>query len=536
MLKVLAARSLCRELRAKGGLDSIEPFAQSLRDLYGAACVAIARDADHHPLELAVPSSLLTPRWAEHLPALLEIANHSEPFVLRRGDSRRLFKRRATMTTVVIPLEAPSEGQRPDVLLIAWPGERQLEREEMIALALLGQDVALSLDRANHSPCRITERQSTVRHTPGEDASLEHEKGEFLSLVAHELRTPLTPMTILLQSLEHKARAGVVDLETVVRARRQASRLTALTSHLLDFSRIDTLTMEREVEPFDLSVIIKDVVDSFRSRLAKHTIETVVAGGALLVSGDKVRLEQVISSLLDNAIKYSPAGGSVLVEASRSANEISVSVTDQGIGIPEEEREHIFGRFFRGDNVSSREYRGFGIGLHLAKAIVEKHGGQLFLASSPGRGSRFVVQLPLAALDDSETRQKGPARLLLADDDPDILQIAGDMLEEAGYEVLRARDGAEALHYVETASPDVVLLDLMMPILSGWDVLGRLRNSERWCPIPIVVLSAHHKAAEQAGELRANAYLTKPFGVEALIRMVEGMLQSGSPPGGFPSA
>jgi CheY-like chemotaxis protein len=227
-----------------------------------------------------------------------------------------------------------------------------------------------------------------------------------------------------------------------------------------------------------------------------------------------------VVNLLDNAVKYSPQGGTVRVEARRNGRGVSVSVADQGIGIPADEQARLFDRFFRAENASNRKFQGFGLGLYLAHAIVRKHGGSMAVESELGKGSRFTFTLPLIEPDTLRRRPKTAPRVLLIDDDPDILHVAGDILEEEGYEVLRAHNGAEALRHVEASAPDLILLDLMMPVTDGWDVLGQLRNGERWCQAPIIVLSAHNELASQATALHADAYLGKPFEVDALVRKV----------------
>lgn len=371
-----------------------------------------------------------------------------------------------------------------------------------------------------HGPSGARTGTVTVATDMTDLKRLERAKDEFLSLAAHELRTPLTPMTMLLQSLERKARAGLVDLDAIVRTRRQVVRLTKLINDLLDFSRVNAQRLEISPAPLDLAQLVSEVVDTFRSTAQKHTIEIAMTGAPYYVNGDKSRLEQVVVNLIDNAVKYSPTGGLVRVQASRAEGHVSIAVEDQGIGIPAEEKERLFERFFRAENASNRKFQGFGLGLYLAHAIVARHGGSMSVESELGKGSRFTFRVPLIEPESVRRRPKTAPRVLLIDDDPDILHVAGDILEEEGYEVVRAHDGAEALRHLDTALPDVILLDLMMPVADGWDVLGRLRNAERWCQVPIIVLSAHDALAEQAAALHADAWLGKPFEVDALVRKV----------------
>ena len=360
-----------------------------------------------------------------------------------------------------------------------------------------------------------------------ERARLDREKDDFLSLAAHELRTPLTPMTMLLQTLERKARAGVVDLDAIVRTRRQVVRLTRLISDLLDMSRVHDRTLELRPEPVELAQLVSQVVDTFRATAQKHALELELAGAPYFVHGDRARIEQVLVNLLDNAVKYAPGGGRVRVTGARVGREVVLGVEDEGIGIPPDQQALLFERFFRADNVSGRKFQGFGLGLYLARAIVEQHGGRMRVESEVGVGSRFSFTLPIDEHAAARPRAHAGPRILLIDDDPDILHVAGDILEDEGYEVQRAHDGAEALRYLAGAEPDLVLLDLMMPVADGWDVLARLRGGEH-APFPIVVLSAHDALPEHATRLRADGWLGKPFEVDALIRKVAEFL--GPPP------
>lgn len=371
----------------------------------------------------------------------------------------------------------------------------------------------------------------SIENTQLVGGSSEQAKDEFLSLVAHELRTPLTPMTMLLQSLERKAQEGLVDLDAIVRTRRQVVRLTKLISDLLDFSRTSAQSLELELCPLDLAQLASEVVDTFRTTSNKHEFELSLVDAPLFVFGERSRLEQVIVNLLDNAVKYSPTGGIIRLEAERNDSHITLSISDQGIGIPADQLSRLFDRFFRADNASNRKFQGFGLGLHLSRTIIERHLGWMDIESVVGQGSRFSFTLPTAECESVRHRPKTAPRVLLVDDDPDILHVVGDILEEEGYEVLRAHNGKEALRHVEASLPDLILLDLMMPVTDGWEVLERLRNRERWCQVPIIVLSAHNALAEQAEALHADGYLGKPFEMDALIRkMAELIPTTGSAP------
>jgi len=196
-------------------------------------------------------------------------------------------------------------------------------------------------------------------------------------------------------------------------------------------------------------------------------------------------------------------------------------VTDPGIGIPREDQGRLFQRFFRAGNATTRNYAGLGIGLFVSHEIVERHGGRFDVQSQVGVGSTFTFYLPLA---EGEQAAPGRARVLLVDDDPEILEATGSVLREWGYAVDEARDGATALSLARNARPDLMLVDLMMPVMDGWTLIQRLREEKVAPGVPVVVFSADRDAREKARHLDARAALRKPFELEELQSVVERLL------------
>jgi CheY-like chemotaxis protein/anti-sigma regulatory factor (Ser/Thr protein kinase) len=243
---------------------------------------------------------------------------------------------------------------------------------------------------------------------------------------------------------------------------------------------------------------------------------------AVLVQADQERIEQVLVNLLQNAIKYSPQGGQILVSVQRSGAEARISVQDPGIGIPRDEQPKLFQRFFRAANATTRNYSGLGIGLFISHEIVHHHGGRFEVQSDVGAGSTFVFYLPLSPRADSSAGAR--ARVLLVDDDPEILEATGQVLREWGYAVDEARDGQTALSLARNARPDLMLVDLMMPVMDGWTLIQRLREEKVAPDVPVVVFSADRDAREKARHLDARAALRKPFELEELQDVVERLL------------
>jgi len=224
-------------------------------------------------------------------------------------------------------------------------------------------------------------------------------RDEFLTVASHELRTPLTALLGNAQLLKRHAQRATVfserDRRSVDVIADQASRLNRMVLTLLDLSRLQMGQMTLQRAPLDLGALARRVVEEVRPTNTKHTIEYIGPDAPLMIDGDALRLEQVLQNLVQNAIKYSPAGGPVRVQVGGHADMVSVAVTDEGIGIPAASLSQLFQRFYRAANVDGRYISGLGIGLYVVKEIVSRHGGRIEVASVEGQGSTFTVWLPV---------------------------------------------------------------------------------------------------------------------------------------------
>jgi CheY-like chemotaxis protein len=356
-----------------------------------------------------------------------------------------------------------------------------------------------------------------------EQRELDRQRSDFLTVAAHELRTPLTPLSMYLQSIERRlARGQPVEADLVNKARRQVERLGKLVEDLLDVSRLESRRIQVGALDVDLNALVDAVVADFRAQTRNHDIVFQRAAAAILVLGDEDRLEQVLVNLLNNAIKYSPQGGQIVVSLGRAAAEARVSVKDPGIGIPKAEHPRLFQRFFRAANATTRNYSGLGIGLFVSSEIIKRHGGRFEVQSDVGAGSTFTFYLPLSAR--ARETSGARARVLLVDDDPEILEATGQLLREWGYAVDEARDGQTALSIARTAEPDLMLIDLMMPVMDGWTLIRRLRDEKVALQVPVVVFSADRDARDKARHLEADAALRKPFELQELQDVLERLL------------
>ncbi|MBJ6761684.1 PAS domain-containing protein [Myxococcaceae bacterium JPH2] len=223
-------------------------------------------------------------------------------------------------------------------------------------------------------------------------------RDDFLSIASHELKTPLTPLRLLLQSLRNALVAGQpVTPERVDKALGQVRRLASLVNDLLDASLVGAGRLEMQRGPVPLQDVVREVTSDFRDASERHVVTYEAPSEELIVQGDRGRLTQVLSNLVENAIKYSPLGGAVRITLTREGTAAVLSVTDSGIGIPTEEQARLFNRFFRAHNSPVSGFGGLGLGLYICRDIVERHGGRIWVESELGRGSTFRVSLPVRA-------------------------------------------------------------------------------------------------------------------------------------------
>ncbi|MBU8899390.1 PAS domain-containing sensor histidine kinase [Corallococcus sp. H22C18031201] len=236
-------------------------------------------------------------------------------------------------------------------------------------------------------------------------------RDDFLSIASHELKTPLTPLSLRLETLERKLERGEpVDASVLHRARRQLLRLTGLINDLLDASRIEAGRLALHPEPTRFDTLVENGVRAMEAQREDHLITFEHPREPVRVHGDSYRLEQVVTNLLENALKYSPDGGTIRVALTVRGDVALLSVTDPGIGIPPDQQALLFDRYFRARNVSARSYGGLGLGLYISRDIVERHGGRIWVESEVGHGSTFYVALPLqpAAHVSPDTSHAGP--------------------------------------------------------------------------------------------------------------------------------
>jgi CheY-like chemotaxis protein/two-component sensor histidine kinase len=315
---------------------------------------------------------------------------------------------------------------------------------------------------------------------------------------------------------------------------RQTHQLAALVDDLLDVSRITTGKFQLRKKDVDLAEIIQVAVDSARPAVAVHGHELAIGlpGRPIWVHADPNRLAQVFSNLLDNAVKYTPAHGRIGITASEEDRVVRVSVEDSGIGIPADKLDLVFEKFIQIDRPQERGHAGLGIGLTLVKAVVELHGGTVSVWSAgPGAGATFTVTLPLVEATESGDADRNERRLgqiarkvrrvLVVDDNEAMLESLGTVIGLLGHDVRTASDGASAIEVAEEFRPDVVLMDLGMPRMNGYEAARRIRERPWGANVKLIALTGwgqdeHRRRTETVG---FDRHVVKPVRQEELERI-----------------
>lgn len=403
-------------------------------------------------------------------------------------------------------------------------------------------------------------------------AAIDRSKTAFFSNVSHEFRTPLTLMLGPLEEMLTQNNLDEQTVEAVQAAHRNAIRLLKLVNNLLDYSRVEAGRLQASYQPVNLTELTTDLASSFRSIIEKADMELLVNCEPLTGQGyvDRQMWEKIVLNLLSNAFKYT-LKGKITVKLYELGNEIILSVADTGVGIPQKELPHMFERFHRVQNTAGRTHEGTGIGLSLVHELVQLHGGTISLESAEGLGSTFTVKIPVGSthlpkeqilevinitgssdlkgaflneasslLTDNKNEFKESVdgtsasadtkqqsyRLLVVDDNRDMREYIVRLLAPH-YLVDTASNGKEALAKMELTNPDLVISDVMMPVMNGTEFLRELRSRADIFRTPVILLSA--RAGEEARidglEAGADDYLVKPFSAAELLTKIHAQIK-----------
>ncbi len=400
-----------------------------------------------------------------------------------------------------------------------------------------------------------------LRHKNTRLSRLDALKDEFLANISHELRTPLSGIIGIAESMRAGATgslpsSAIRNLDLVVASGR---RLANLVNDILDFSRLKNKDLSLHLKPVDLRNLVETVCTVLHPLASGKGIALVntLDGSLPLVRADEDRLQQIFFNLIGNGIKFTPAG-SLTITAEPNDQLLQVAITDTGIGIAQDKLADIFLSFEQVDSTETRNFGGTGLGLSITKDLVELHHGTLDVQSEIGKGTTFFLNIPiekqgargesllpdiiryqpltLSATDDSiepmPCREMPPIlphapTILAVDDEPVNLQVAVNQLGFAGFKVLTAVNGADALDLCQENLPDLILLDIMMPGISGFQVCQELRQTHSASILPIIIVTARNRTTDLVAGFAsgANDYLTKPFTSDELLVRVRSLLQ-----------
>lgn len=439
----------------------------------------------------------------------------------------KLMKSLGIVSVMVVPMVS-REAVIGAITFVAADSGHHYSEEDLEVAKQLANRAAVALDNA-------------ILHEDVLEANRAKEK--FLAMLAHELRNPLTPIR---NSLPILATKGEDDYELQDIARimeRQIGIMSRLLDDLFDVARITEGKIQFHMEDMELITVLEHAVAVRRPEFERKGFHLAVYldGAPLYIHGDRVRIEQVVVNLLNNAAKYTPAGGRITLECARNGNDAVIRVRDTGKGIPPNMLQKIFHLFIQVDQSLDRSEGGLGLGLTLVQMIVEHHGGTVTAKSEGlGKGSEFIVCLPLipkkAAEADSRPRTSfsdQPRKILVVDDNEDAANSIGKLMRRIGHDVRITYDGISALEIAREFQPEVILLDIGLPGIDGYETARRFR-ADFPANILLIALSGYGQEEDRQKTKAAgfNFHLIKPFDTQELRDIINAWPPAkNSPPG-----
>ncbi|MGF2039698.1 MAG: response regulator [Nostoc sp. CmiVER01] len=398
------------------------------------------------------------------------------------------------------------------------------------------------------------------------EKEIDQMKTDFISTVSHELRTPLTSVLGFASIIKEKLETDVFPIlptedrklqKTIKRVGdnlniivSEAERLTSLINDVLDIAKMEAGKVEWQMQPLDPSELLDWATNSTAGLFETHGLQLVceIEPGLPQILGDRNRLLQVLINLISNAVKFTEFG-SVICRVKQENEGVCISVIDTGVGITPEDQPKVFEKFRQVGDTLTDKPKGTGLGLPICKQIVDHHGGRIWVESEPGKGSIFSFLIPTSASDrktstslnlDALVKQlkehvittnpvlnQNSKTILVVDDDINIRELLRQQLETEGYNVREAKDGVDAIHQIKIARPDLILLDVMMPQINGFDVAAVLKNDPQTADIPIIILSIIENK-ERGYHIGIDRYLTKPIDTEKLLNEIGSLLSQGT--------
>lgn len=476
----LAHRDTSKRSQVEALCDAAPP---SLEDKWGAGAVIRTGEAI---LAESISASLLenSVQNAAHLQAVKSLSPSS---------------------AIIVPLRARGRTLGAIALVTDDSSQRRYDQDDLKLARELASRAAMLVDNARlyaHARAAIRARD------------------DMIAVVSHDLRSPLQSISSAATLLEFESLGGSSNrsLEAIKLATAQMDRLL---HDLLDLSLIDAGQLTVTKELIETAPLVEEARTMFEPLAGDKAIalECSIEAGLPQVRVDRNRMQQALANLLGNALKFVPAGGRIALTAHRDGDRVRIAVSDTGPGIAEEHIGRVFDRFWRADR---RRERGIGLGLTVARGIVQAHGGEIGVESSKGEGSTFYILLDAAAPARRKAahipRQDGPV-LVVDDDEPFRTEIV-EALQRSGYAVVSAGDGREALEYLRGEdTPALVILDMMMPLMEGWSLFEAVKRDPRLASLPIVLLTCLDDNEDNMARLDVSGYLQKPLRMKNLLRL-----------------
>src|SRR5262245_13908588 len=439
-----------------------------------------------------------------------------EPSVVLTPEFRRGLAGAGHHAVLAVPLQV--KGEVIGAVSTAHAEIRTFSQADIDLLQAFADQAALAMRNV-----QLFAREQTAR---AEAEAANRAKDQFLALLAHELRNPLAPIVTATTLLRRPdAPAAVVEQSAGIVA-RQAGNLARLLDDLLDVSRITRGRIELRPETVSIADVVTRALETTRPLVDERgqIVSVQLLATPMFVEADPTRLEQIIVNVLNNASKYTPPAGHIIVLASREGDEAVLRIRDTGVGIPAEMLPRIFELFVQGDQSLAHTSGGLGIGLTLVHRLVQLHHGRLEARSEgPGRGSEFTIGLPLSRTATAPApvvaaaARCSAAAVLLIEDNADARRSLRTLLEQDGHHVEDAADGPSGLDRAEATQPDIVLIDIGLPRMDGYEVARRIRARRGAVPI-LVAITGYGRADDRRRSLEAgfDAHLTKPVTPEQL--------------------
>lgn len=474
------------------------------------------------------------PSWREFLRCCAQSGRHAGRIELPIGDFRDALCLATQGVAAVFVGGAPDSVELGLVerLMPMLARMLQAEQEALFARAA-AHDARSAANRARTLADALEAARAEHAHLNARLHDEHRRKDDFLAMLAHELRNPLTPLVTAIELIRRGG--GVASEKHLGIMSRQTRQLSRLIEDLLDVSRVSRGRIELRRHRLKLKDVVTDALEASRPFLdsRRHRVETTFGPEDVYVHADNVRLAQVFANLLHNAGKYTDPGGRIEIATGVEAGEAFVRVTDNGLGIDPSMIENVFDLFMQAPMSLDRAQGGLGIGLTLVRALVELHGGRVQASSQgPGRGTTMTVRLALCAPGDGESppqipaptevRDERPIRVLIVDDNEDAANSTADILRLMGHHAEVAFSGLKAMHMAEDVEPDLVLLDIGLPEIDGYEVARRLRLGARR-RVRLVAVTGYGSESDKrrAGEAGFDEHVVKPVMPETLYALVE---------------